>query len=72
MYLHKQRLIMPHPTQSKINKVNNALIFSTTFSSRYKEVNNVIQKYMPLLYQDQQLTEILKVGCKFVAKKPLH
>uniref|UniRef100_A0A803JJ97 Helix-turn-helix domain-containing protein n=1 Tax=Xenopus tropicalis TaxID=8364 RepID=A0A803JJ97_XENTR len=47
----------------------NVPIFITTYSRQFYEIKNVIQKFLPVLYNDSQLASVLKNGCKFVTRR---
>lgn len=45
--------------------------FSTMFSPQYKQICNIIQKHLPVLYTHDNLWNILKTGVKCTKKLPL-
>lgn len=45
------------------------LTFVTMFSTRFDDTKKVVNRYLPILYQDRALDNILWDGVKFVARK---
>lgn len=45
------------------------VVFSTPYSTEFKHISGIISRYLPVLDSDPALSDILKGGCKMVAKK---
>lgn len=58
-----------HSKKGFIKRNNSSPIFVTTNSRGYDNITSIINRYMPILYQDHDLDAILQNGMRFAARR---
>lgn len=48
---------------------SNKLTFSTPYSTDFNKIKHIFNKFLPVLYKDEKLRNILDEGCRCVARK---
>lgn len=60
---------MKKKTSSTSQKSDTCIVFSTPYSAEFYNISEIIHKDLPFLESDPDLAEVLKEGCRMVARK---
>lgn len=55
-------------TQGK-QGINSSVLFSTPYSVKYNQISHILSKYLPAIYTDPALYQVLNEGFRLIARR---